>query len=106
MKGDVVVVPFPFSDLTGTKRRPALVIAELEGDDLILCQITSRSIRNRHTVSIDECDFETGTLRQSSNARPDRIFTADHHVILYRAGHLKHEKIDQIIESIVFILRQ
>lgn len=41
VKGDVVVVPFPFSDLTKAKRQPALVIADLEGDDLILCQITS-----------------------------------------------------------------
>ena len=31
MKGDVVVVPFPFSDLTQSKRRPALVLAELDG---------------------------------------------------------------------------
>jgi len=38
VRGDVVVVPFPFSDLTQAKRRPALVIAELEGNDLILCQ--------------------------------------------------------------------
>ena len=41
VKGDVIVVPFPFSDLTQAKRRPALVIATLAGDDLILCQITS-----------------------------------------------------------------
>ncbi len=45
VKGDVVVVPFPFSDLTQAKRRPALVIATLAGDDLILCQITSRPDR-------------------------------------------------------------
>ncbi|WP_242716914.1 hypothetical protein [Microcoleus vaginatus] len=41
VKGDVVVVPFPFSDLTQAKRRPALILATLEGKDLILCQITS-----------------------------------------------------------------
>ena len=46
VKGDVVVVPFPFSDLTQAKRRPALVIATLEGDDLILCQITSQNCRS------------------------------------------------------------
>ena len=67
VKGDVVVVPFPFSDLTQAKKRPALVIAELEGNDLILCQITSQSIRDKYTVSIDENDFETGTLRGRSD---------------------------------------
>lgn len=74
MKGDVVVVPFPFSDLTQAKRRPALVIAELEGAKLILCQITSQSIRDRYTVSIDESDFETGTLMRKSNVRPNRSY--------------------------------
>ncbi|WP_009631473.1 hypothetical protein [Synechocystis sp. PCC 7509] len=43
IKGDVIIVPFLFSDLTQTKRRPALVIATLSGDDLILCQITTDS---------------------------------------------------------------
>ena len=43
MKGDVVVIPFPFSDLSQSKRRPALVLTTLEGDDAILCQITSRT---------------------------------------------------------------
>ena len=47
VKGDVVVVPFPFSDLSQSKRRPALVITELTGDDLILCQITSQSISDK-----------------------------------------------------------
>ena len=37
VKGDVVIVPFPFSDLTQAKRRPALVIASLSGADVILC---------------------------------------------------------------------
>lgn len=106
VKGDVVVVPFPFSDLTQAKRRPALIIAELEGNDLILCQITSQSIRDRYAVSIDDNEFETGALRQRSNVRPNRIFTADRHIILYRVGHLKPEKVDQIIDRIVDILRQ
>ncbi|GAG76674.1 unnamed protein product [marine sediment metagenome] len=105
VKGDVVVVPFPFSDLTRAKRRPALVIAELEGDDLILCQITSHSVKDRYAVPIDENDFETGTLRQRSNLRPNRIFTADRHIILYRAGHLKPEKMNEVIKEIVGFLR-
>jgi len=106
VKGNVVVVPFPFSDLTQAKRRPALIIAELEGNDLILCQITSQSIRDRYAVSIDDDEFETGALRQRSNVRPNRIFTADRHIILYRVVHLNPAKVDQIIDRIVDILRQ
>lgn len=106
VKGDVVVVPFPFSDLTQSKRRPALVVAELEGDDLILCQITSQQTRDRYAISIDENDFETGTLKQKSNVRPNRIFTVDRQIILYRVGNLKPEKVNAVIEKIVEILRQ
>ena len=39
VKGDVVIVPFPFSDLSQAKRRPALIVAKLTGDDFILCQL-------------------------------------------------------------------
>ena len=106
VKGDVVVVHFPFSYLTNAKRRPALVIAELEGDDLILCQITSQRIKDRYAISIEENDFEIGTLRQRSNVRPNRIFTADRHIILYRADHLKYEKIKEVIDKIIEILQQ
>jgi len=106
IKGDVVVLPFPFSDLTHAKRRPALVLAALEGDDLILCQITSQQIKDNYAVPIEENDFEIGTLKQKSNVRPNRIFTADHHIVLYRIGHLKLYKTNEVINSIVDILRQ
>ncbi len=42
VKGDVIVVPFPFSDLSASKKRPALVVASLKGDDVILCGYTSK----------------------------------------------------------------
>ena len=106
VKGDVVVVPFPFSDLSRAKRRPVLVVAELEGDDLILCQITSQAVRDKYTVAIKDSDFETGTLKQESNARPNRIFTADRHIVLYQIGHLKPAKTKEIIDGIVEILHQ
>lgn len=106
VKGDVVVVPFPFSDLTQTKRRPALVVAELQGDDLILCQITSRLITDQYAILIDNSDFSSGSLRQSSNVRPNRLFTADKQIILYRVGNLKPEKVNEIIVKIVEILQQ
>lgn len=106
VKGDVVVVPFPFSNLTSSKRRPALVVAALEEDDIILCQITSREIRDKYAITLEEKDFESGILKQKSNIRPNRIFTADHHIIIYLVGHLKSAKMQEITNRIINILRQ
>ena len=61
VKGDIVVVPFPFSDLSQSKRRPALILATLEGDDLILCQITSQTVRDTYAIAIDDIDFVAGS---------------------------------------------
>lgn len=80
VKGDVVVVPFPFSDLTMSKRRPALVIANLAGDDLVLCQITSQTIRDGYAIELVDDDYASGGLSRPSNIRPNRLFTADRHI--------------------------
>jgi len=104
VRGDVVVVPFPFSDLTQAKRRPALVVSVLEGDDVILCQITSRTVRDRYAIPLADSDFTSGGLRRRSNIRPNRIFTADQNIILYRAGHLEEQKFKEAIEKIIEIL--
>ena len=77
VKGDVVVVPFPFSDLSASKRRPALIVATLTGDDVILCQITSKNVSDTYAVPLTSADFVSGTLHQDSNIRPNRLFTAD-----------------------------
>jgi len=58
IKGDVVVIPFPFSDLSVVKRRPALIITSLKGNDLILCQITSQTVEDDYAVQITDNDFE------------------------------------------------
>lgn len=105
VKGEVVVLPFPFSDLTQAKRRPALVITELEGDDVILCQITSQWIKDKYSISLREDDFVSGSLKQTSNIRPNRIFTADQRIILYRAGNIKLEKLTEVINKIIEILQ-
>jgi mRNA interferase MazF len=104
VRGDVVVVPFPFSDLSQSKRRPALVVASLEGNDAILCQITSKTIKDAYCIPIDDSDFASGNLKQSGNIRPNRIFTADNNIILYRIGSIKKEKLAQVVEKIIEII--
>jgi len=104
VKGEVVVVPFPFSDLSSTKRRPALVIAALEGDDVILCQITSKSVSDNYSIPLSLSDFKSGTITQDSNIRPNRLFTADSNIILYQAGELKPSKLQEVVNKIIEII--
>jgi len=105
VEGDVVVTPFPFSDLTANKKRPALVIADLTGYDIIVCLITSQNARDNYAVSLTSDDLATGQLKQiSSNIRPNRLFTIDAKIILYKIGTLKKEKTEQVSQKIVEIV--
>ena len=106
VKGDVVVVPFPFSDLTNAKRRPALVVTPLTENDVILCQITSGMVKDKYSIPLTEGDFTEGALKRDSNIRPNRIFTADRSIIRYKIGHLSHGKIEDVIEKMIEIIRE
>ena len=70
VKGDVVVTPFPFSDLSGTKKRPALVVATLTGDDVILCQITSQAVADSYAVPLADRDFASGACGRPAISAP------------------------------------
>ncbi len=104
VKGDVVVIPFPFSDLSGSKKRPAFVLANLPGNDIILCQITTRSRKDRSIVELSQNDFENGSLPVSSYIRAHRIFTADKTIILRKAGTVKKKVADSVIQKLITLL--
>ena len=103
--GEVVVLPFPQTDLLAGKRRPALVVADLVGDDLILCQITTQSRRDPYSVSLASGDFESGRLNVDSFVRANRLFTVDYAVIIYTAAKVKISKLDEVREKIRQLFR-
>jgi len=104
VKGDVVIIPFPFSDLSGNKKRPAFVVADLSGDDVIVCQITSKSKYDTLALSLGTQDFVSGGLPVESFIRPNKIFTADKNIILSVAGHLSEDKIRDTINTVIKII--
>jgi len=105
IKGDVVVIPFPFSDLSNTKRRPALVVATLRGDDIILCQITGKQCCDEYSIPLASKDFKEGDLTKDSNIRPNRLFTADESIIAYKVGKICSEKLNAVIEKTIEIIK-
>lgn len=106
VKGDVVVIPFPYSDLTNAKRRPALVLAQSSYNDLILCQITSREGKDAFAIGLSEDDFTEGKVFKTSNIRPNKLFTADSGIVLYKIGSLKAQRLNEVIDMIVDILKK
>jgi mRNA interferase MazF len=104
VKGDIVVLPFPFSDLSDSKRRPALVLADLQGDDIILCQITSKSTKDNYAISLNNSDLIEGAILVDSNIRPNRLFTADKKIIAYTLGRVSTSKYKEVANSILKII--
>jgi mRNA interferase MazF len=105
VRGDIVTIPFPFTDLSGNKRRPAFVIADLSGDDIIVCQITSRkSQADSFALPLEASDFASGGLPVASFIRPNKIFTADKNIILSVAGHLCDNKISDFLRAVIAVI--
>ena len=98
--GEIVVIPFLRADGSGGKRRPALVIADLPGVDLILCQITSRAHSDAFSVPLTSSDFERGQLPQPGFIRPQRLFSVEQHVILHSVGKVTTEKFDEVFKRV------
>ncbi len=106
IKGEIIVIPFPFSNLTSSKRRPALVLADLQGDDIILCQITSQNIKDNYAIDLDSSNFVKGSLNKPSNIRPNRLFTADKNIIIKRIGIINKETFKKVVNRLFEIIIQ
>lgn len=94
--GAVVLINFPFADLKGYKKRPAVVVAHSSLDTVILCQITSRHLPDVPAITITKKNFTSGGLPITSYIRPDKLFTVDiataeHHQLGVLAGHIVNE---------------
>lgn len=71
-----------------------------------MCQITSRARTDDCAISLDDVDFATGGLSQSSTIRPNRLFTADSGIIVYRVGRVSIAKLQETLDRLIAILRQ
>ena len=105
VSGDVVVLPYPFTDLSSSKVRPALVLAALTRGDVILCQITSQHGSHAEVVSVRKSDFVPGgALPQDSYALPHRVVTAHESCVLRRAGRLNTVKLNEIRDRVCALI--
>ena len=100
-----MLVPFPFSDLSRSKLRPAVVLAEISREDYVLCQVTSNPYADPEAVELTDESFTSGSLKRTSYARPGKLFTANADLFESAAGELKEEVRSEIVEAVADLLR-
>lgn len=103
--GSVILIPFLFSDLSESKLRPAVVLAEISRKDFVLCQVTSNPYADPNAVELTDEDFAEGSLKRVSYARPGKLFTANLQLFEGEAGVLQKEPRAEIVEQVVQLLR-
>ena len=103
--GAVVLVPFPLSDLSQSKLRPAVVLADAGKGDGILCQVTSKAFADPVAVMIEDTDFTNGSLCLVSDARPGKLFTASDDLFASKAGLRNATALPRSVDAVVAMLR-
>jgi len=107
VSGQVVVVPFPFTDLSAAKVRPAVVLAVFSRGDVLLGQITSQSHGHPQAIPVTAADFGSGEgLPMTSYALPHRIVTAHETCIRRTVGNLTAAKLHEIREAVCLAIRK
>lgn len=103
--GDIVVISFPFTDLSLTRKRPALILSNLEGDDLVICEITSKPRKDLYSISLENNDLEKGKLKTKSIIRPNRLLTINKSKINYKFDKIKDYKLQEVFNKIKMIFK-
>jgi mRNA interferase MazF len=98
---DIVLIPFPYSDLTGSKKRPALIISNLKlnkTEDRICCLVTSNT--HKGDVEIKASDFQDGKLPFKSSVRAHRVFTIDKRIVIKKLCTVNKEFHDKVVKEV------
>ncbi len=105
--GDIILMPFPFSDGSGVKRRPALVLGELPyfgGMDYLVCLITTQDVGDPHAMELLPSDIIGGLLTQKSYLRPLYLFAPAEFTLIRKIGTLAPAMLQRVRKAIVSVV--
>jgi mRNA interferase MazF len=105
---EIVLVPFPYSDLSTTKKRPVLIVSNdaynRKFEDVVVCVITSNRFSDAYSVPLENDDLEIGVLPESSVIKAHKLFTVHQASILKKFSVVKPEYFEQVISLIYHVL--
>lgn len=98
---EIVLVPFPYSDLSSSKRRPVLIISNdsynKSYSDILVVVITSNLFKDDYSAELHNDDLELGMLPEPSIIKCHKLFTIDQSQVLKRFSIVKEKKFDEVI---------
>ena len=100
---EIVLVPFPYSDLSFSKRRPVLVISNNyynKNFPDIFCVITSNLFKDAYSVDLNDEHLESGVLPEKSIIKRHKLFTVEQTKIIRRFSVISEQKFDEIINML------
>jgi len=99
-QGEILIVPFPFSDLKGAKQRPVLVLSKTDYnnicDDVITCGLTSNLRDSDYSVLIDDKDLAEGRIPVTSRIKVDKLFTLEKTIVRKKVARVNRETMDKV----------
>lgn len=99
-QGEILIVPFPFSDLSSVKQRPVLVLSKdidnKSADDIVTCGITSNLKDSKYSVLIEDANLEQGQIPGKSRIKVDKLFTLDKNIVKKRLARINKETFNQV----------
>jgi len=105
---DLLLVPFPFSDQSGRKVRPVIVISNNEfnkhSDDVIVIGVTSNILKDKYTISLTNNNLDEGKLLTKCSIKTENLLKLDKELIIKKIGHINKETLKNIIDKLFTII--
>lgn len=101
--GEIILVPFPFSDLSGTKKRPALVLAVIDSWQELICVMLTSSPKGTNEVPLSQ--WKQAGLPKYTVARVHRLFTIEQSLVLRTVGSADENDFQTILYAIISLLK-
>lgn len=98
-QGDVLLVPFPFTDQTNKKNRPAVVVSKINTKDLIVAKISSVLNNDENCFTINDACLNF-KIDRVSEVRTNSILTIEKNIIIKKLGSIKDTEMSLILEKV------
>jgi len=107
---DLFLVPFPFSDQSGRKVRPVIIISNSffseDSEDILVVGVTSNLSKDRYSVPLTNKDLEEGNLLTPCCIKAENILKIDKELIIKKIGKVKKEILNKTIFKIFELIKE